>query len=98
MVRRAGNDFCKAKHIFYVLDACYSGIVNVNKRDASEPPREVRDALTNRARQALAAGTNRQVVADKGREGHSPFTWHLIQGLRGAVPERKWGRQRYLCP
>lgn len=80
-VRRAGNEFCKAKHIFYILDACYSGIVNT--RDASEPPREVRDALSNCARQVLAAGTSRQVVADAGREGHSPFTWHLIQGLRG---------------
>ena len=88
MVRRAGNNFCKAKHIFFILDACYSGIINT--RDANEPPREVRDALTNRARQALAAGTRRQVVADTGREGHSPFTWHLIQGLRGdaAAPER----------
>ena len=88
VIRRAGDDFCKAKHIFYILDACYSGIVNT--RDAGEPPREVRDSLTNRARQALAAGTNRQVVADAGRDGHSPFTWHLIQGLRGdaAAPER----------
>jgi Caspase domain len=88
MVRRAGDEFCKAKHIFYILDACYSGIVNM--RDASEPSRDVRDALTNRARQALAAGTSRQVVADAGREGHSPFTWHLIQGLRGYAvdPER----------
>ncbi len=90
-MRRAGDDFCRAKHIFYILDACYSGIVNT--RDAGEPPREMRDALTSRARQALAAGTSRQVVADRGRGGHSPFTWHLIQGLRGdaADPERSIG-------
>ena len=88
-IRRAGDDFCRAKHIFYILDACYSGIVNT--RDASEPPRDIRDALTTRARQALAAGTQRQVVADAGRGGHSPFTWHLIQGLRGdaAGPENR---------
>ncbi len=88
MVRRAGDEFCRAKHIFYILDACYSGIVNT--RDASQPPRDVRDSLTNRARQALAAGTSRQVVADAGREGHSPFTWHLIRALRGDAvdPER----------
>jgi hypothetical protein len=83
LIRHTGNDFCKAKHIFYILDACYSGIVNT--RDTGTVPRDVRDALTSRARQALAAGHARQVVVDAGHDGHSPFTYHLIKGLKGGV-------------
>jgi len=82
VIRSAGDEFCRAKHVFYILDACYSGIVN-EVRDAGEPARDVCNALVHRARQALTAGTGSQVVADAGRGGHSPFTWHLINGLRG---------------
>jgi uncharacterized caspase-like protein len=77
---RAGN-LCGAKHVFYILDACYSGLAT-SRADVRERRYE-EDMLTNRARQVLTAGTAKQAVADKGPQGHSVFTWYVLQGLRG---------------
>ena len=47
--------------------------------------------LTNRARMALTAGTAKEAVSDQGPGGHSPFTWYVIQGLRGEAAQRGSG-------
>ncbi len=76
---QAGN-LCQAKHVFYLLDACYSGLALT--RDGVNLRSFETTMLTHRARMALTAGTAKQVVNDKGPEGHSPFTWFVLQGLR----------------
>lgn len=75
------GDLCQAKHVFYLFDACYSGLAH-GRADAGRRSFE-QTMLTHRARMALTAGTAEQVVYDPGPEGHSPFTWYVLQGLRG---------------
>jgi hypothetical protein len=70
-----------AKHIFYIVDSCYSGFATT--RTNFQPTRYQQDLLTHRARLVLTAGLDDQVVSDLGPNGHSIFTYHLIQGLKG---------------
>jgi peptidoglycan/xylan/chitin deacetylase (PgdA/CDA1 family)/uncharacterized caspase-like protein len=68
-----------AKHVFFVMDACYSGLGLTRGGSGgylSENARRV-------GRQMLTAGGADQMVADGGPEGHSVFTWTLLQALNG---------------
>jgi hypothetical protein len=79
----AESESCEAKHMFYMLDACFSGLAIT--RSATAPSRFETDMLTSQARQVLAAGTAEQVVEDSGPGAHSPFTHGILEGLRGAA-------------
>ncbi|MBI1753505.1 MAG: polysaccharide deacetylase family protein [Acidobacteria bacterium] len=68
-----------AKHVFFVMDACYSGLGLT--RGASDA--FLRENSKRLARQMLTAGGADQSVADDGPGGHSVFTWTLLQGLNG---------------
>lgn len=81
-VMRAGN-LCAAKHVFYLIDACYSGLATARAQVRERRYEET--MLTARARQVLTAGTARQTVADRGPQGHSLFTWYVLQGLSGGA-------------
>lgn len=81
-VMRAGN-LCAAKHVFYLIDACYSGLATARAQIRERRYEET--MLTARARQVLTAGTARQTVADGGPQGHSLFTWYVLQGLAGGA-------------
>jgi hypothetical protein len=78
-----------AKHVFYVLDACYSGLAAT--RDAATTSRYEQDLLRKRARQVLTAGEDDQVVSDRGGEGHSIFTHYLLRGLCGEAQQPETG-------
>ncbi len=68
-----------AKHVFFVMDACYSGLGLT--RGASR--NFLRENARRLGRQMLTAGGADQLVADDGPGGHSIFTWTLLQGLEG---------------
>ena len=73
-----------ARHVIFVMDACYSGLGLVRGGGAS--PRSgnfLRDNAHRVGRQMLTAGGADQMVADGGPGGHSIFTWTLLQGLSG---------------
>jgi peptidoglycan/xylan/chitin deacetylase (PgdA/CDA1 family)/uncharacterized caspase-like protein len=74
-----------AKHVFFVMDACYSGLALT--RGGAPSGADVRKYLqevTRRSvRQVLTAGGADEQVADQGPNGHSIFTWTLLQGLEG---------------
>ncbi|MFP2925320.1 polysaccharide deacetylase family protein, partial [Pyxidicoccus sp. 3LG] len=74
-----------AKHAFFVMDACYSGLALT--RGGAPGGTDVRKYLqevTRRSvRQVLTAGGADEQVADQGPNGHSIFTWTLLQGLEG---------------
>ncbi|HLL55902.1 MAG TPA: caspase family protein, partial [Myxococcaceae bacterium] len=75
-----------AKHIFYVMDACYSGLALTRGANAAPGPdvRKYLEEITRRAtRQVLTAGGSDEQVSDRGPNGHSIFTWTLLQGLEG---------------
>ncbi len=80
------SELYEAKHIFYLIDCCYSGLA-LKHRDIKQLPPYAETMLTKRARMVLTAGTADQAVNDGGEGGHSPFTWHVIQGLKGGAEQ-----------
>lgn len=69
-----------AKHAFFVMDACYSGLGLTRGAGSAS---FLRDNAKRIGRQMLTAGGTDQLVADGGPNGHSVFTWTLLQGLGG---------------
>lgn len=79
-------DFIEAKHILFLMDACYGGLA-LHRSGISKSKRFVEDMLQRRARQVLTAGKADQQVSDGdgARPGHSIFTAHLLAALEGAA-------------
>ena len=72
-----------ARHVIFVMDACYSGLGLVRGGPPSGGRNFLRDNAHRVGRQMLTAGGADQMVADGGPDGHSIFTWTLLQGLAG---------------
>jgi uncharacterized caspase-like protein/peptidoglycan/xylan/chitin deacetylase (PgdA/CDA1 family) len=69
-----------AKHVLFVMDACYSGLGLTRGGGGSS---FLRDNAKRIGRQMLTAGGTDQLVADGGPNGHSVFSWTLLQALNG---------------
>jgi peptidoglycan/xylan/chitin deacetylase (PgdA/CDA1 family)/uncharacterized caspase-like protein len=81
---RETADLIPAKHIYFVMDSCYSGLAMTRGAGGFSKDRSYLEEVTRRtARQILTAGGAEQQVADDGPNGHSVFTWALLQGLEG---------------
>src|SRR5438552_15976027 len=81
---REASDLIPAKHIYFVMDSCYSGLALTRGAGTFARDRTYLEEVTRRsARQILTAGGADQQVADDGPDGHSVFTWALLQGLQG---------------
>ncbi len=80
-------DLIAAKHILFLMDACYGGLAVHRKAAPIGSKRFISDLMQRFARQVLAAGKPDQPVSDGGgtRSGHSLFTSHLLDGLEGAA-------------
>ena len=83
-------DLIPAKHIFFMMDACYGGLA-LQRGPGMGNMRFLGDMLKRHARQVLTAGKADEVVADGGgvRPGHSIFTAHLLNGLEGAAATKE---------
>lgn len=79
-------DLVPAKHIFFLMDACYGGLAFL-RSPAFGNMRFLGDMLQRYARQVLTAGKADETVADGNgvRPGHSIFTAHLLDALEGAA-------------
>ncbi|MCC8688186.1 polysaccharide deacetylase family protein [Xanthomonas campestris] len=71
----------QAKHVLFVMDACYSGLGLTRGGPSSSA--YLRENARRIARQMLTAGGADQQVADSGPNGHSVFTWVVLQALAG---------------
>jgi peptidoglycan/xylan/chitin deacetylase (PgdA/CDA1 family)/TolA-binding protein len=72
-----------AKHALFVMDSCYSGLA-LTRGGVLLPTQNYLNEISRReARQMFTAGGADQQVADNGPNGHSVFTWTLLQGLDG---------------
>ncbi len=81
---RDACDLIAAKHIYFVMDSCYSGLALTRGAGNFSRDRSYLEEVTRRvAREILTAGGGDQQVADDGPGGHSVFTWALLQGLQG---------------
>ena len=76
------SELFRAKHIFYVMDACYSGLAL--QRTARGSKRFLKDILRRYGRQVLTAGKSDQTVKDSGgKTNNSIFTSYLLEALKG---------------
>lgn len=84
------SDVCPmitAKHVYFVFDACFAGLMLDTRAAQSDPRRDMAylQALTREpVRQILTAGDKGQTVLDGGYKGHSVFTGLFIEALEGA--------------
>ena len=78
----------KAKHVFFVMDACYSGLLVVKRGEISkETKRDItylKQITKEPVRQVLTAGDANQQVLDGGPNGHSVFTGRFLEILDSA--------------
>ncbi len=74
----------KAKHILYLVDACYGGITAVGSRglDAKTTPNYIEKIAKDKSRQVITAGGRGEQVIEKAEWGHSAFTKNLKKGLQ----------------
>ncbi len=83
-------DLVPAKHIFFLMDACYGGLM-LQRAPSFGSMRFLGDMLKRYARQVLTAGKADQTVADGSgvRPGHSIFTAHLLDALEGKASTKE---------
>jgi len=81
-------DMINAKHAFFIMDACYSGLA-FHRAVPPGTQRFLSDMLQRFSRQVITAGKADQTVADGGgpQGKNSIFTGHLIEGLRGGASD-----------
>ena len=73
-----------AKHVLFVMDSCYSGLALTRGGGGiAFSPNYLAEISRREARQMFTAGGADQQVADNGPNGHSVFTWTLLQALDG---------------
>ncbi|MBN1351843.1 caspase family protein [candidate division KSB1 bacterium] len=78
----------EAKHIYYVMDCCYGGLLLRSPGSPTQPSQktyyEFLESLAKwRVRQVLTAGGKDQPVLDGGLNQHSIFTGILLRALKG---------------
>jgi hypothetical protein len=76
-----------AKHVFYVMDACYGGLITSTRAVDKKSRRDLsylKEITKENVRQALTAGGQGEEVLDGGPKGHSVFTGRLIEALEAA--------------
>jgi peptidoglycan/xylan/chitin deacetylase (PgdA/CDA1 family)/tetratricopeptide (TPR) repeat protein len=72
-----------AKHLLFVMDSCYSGLALTRGGSVASSQNYIQEIARREARQMFTAGGADQQVADNGPNGHSIFTWTLLQALDG---------------
>lgn len=71
-----------AKHIFFIVDACYSGLAASAERGmTAETKVFVSTLAAMKSRQILTAGGRGESVIENSDWGHSAFTYKLIEAL-----------------
>ena len=80
-------DLIPAKHMFFVMDACYGGLALTRNPVRVGAMRFLRDMLRRYSRQVHTAGKADESVADANgpRSGNSLFTGHLLDALEGGA-------------
>jgi hypothetical protein len=80
------GDLIPAKHILFIMDACYSGLA-LQRALLPGTQRFLTDMLQRFARQVITAGKADETVADGGgpQGENSIFTGCLLEGLYGAA-------------
>ena len=71
-----------AKHILFLVDACYGGLAAISSRALKmETQQYLQKISVSKARQIITAGGRGEQVIEKSEWGHSAFTYKLLEGL-----------------
>ncbi len=71
-----------AKHILYLVDACYGGLtLNTRGIKKDQTPEYLKQMTRERGRQVITAGGKDEQVQERPEWGHSAFTRNLLKGL-----------------
>mgnify|MGYP000197464177 CR=1 FL=1 len=71
-----------AKHILYLVDACYSGLAITSNRGISRStPSYFKKITSEKGRQIITAGSKDELVIERSEWGHSAFTKNILTGL-----------------
>jgi Caspase domain len=89
------NDLVKAKHVFIVLDCCFSGLAAKLRTTSPSPPSEgyssdyAKAFIERAAFQILTAGTQNDLAWDISSESaiNSAFTTAFLKGLKGQAKQ-----------
>ena len=77
------SKFSKAKHMLFLVDACYGGLAAVNTRSlTTNTPNYLDKIADENARQIITAGGKDEKVIEKDDWEHSAFTKNLLSGLK----------------
>jgi len=73
----------KAKHILYLVDACYGGLAAVGSRSLkTSTSNYISKVAEDKSRQIITAGGKDEKVMEKADWGHSAFTMNLLRALQ----------------
>ena len=86
----------QAKHIYYVMDCCYGGLLLRSESKDRIPPSNadyhfLRSLSQKYVRQVLTAGGHDQPVLDKGPKRNSVFASVFVKGMAGDADANKDG-------
>jgi hypothetical protein len=83
------SDRMRAKHVFYAIDACYSGLAFMRGERNFDPDEQnyLEKVSGYRARQLVTAGRADESVLEVG--GHGVFTRYLLMGLSGEADKTR---------
>ena len=77
------SDRFDARHVLFLVDACYGGLAAVGTRGLSTKIAGYYDKVfRGKARQIITAGGKGETVIEKADWGHSAFTHNLLRGLK----------------
>jgi len=79
----------QAKHILYLIDACYGGLVSVGSKglEPETTPNYIDKITREKSRQFITAGGKGEEVIEKSEWGHSAFTLNLLRGLEDGLAD-----------
>jgi hypothetical protein len=87
------RDWCRlipAKHLFFIMDSCYSGlglVANHGQETGSETKAYSKEISKRKTRQITSGEPKKQRPSDDSPNGHSIFTDNLIRGIRNQTAD-----------
>jgi hypothetical protein len=81
-------DALPAKHVLFLVDACYGGVAGQRFRGIPKMTENyLREVTRERGRQLITAGGVDQQALEGPEWGHSVFTYYLLQGLEKGLAD-----------
>ena len=86
------SEITSAKHVLYMIDACYGGIMAVGSRglqknDFSDNEKYLKKVTNESARQIITAGGKGDKAQERAIWGHSAFTKELLSGIEDGLAD-----------